>query len=91
MLAHFTGKVSEHLVLVIEFYTEHCSRKDCRDSSFQLNRFFAAHGSRGLEFSTWPFKQLQPLIFCLQSKAVFRLFRSFLLLAIASCVGQTAL
>jgi hypothetical protein len=30
-------------MLVVELNSEHCSRKNNRNSAFELNRFFAAH------------------------------------------------
>lgn len=43
MFAHFTGKMGQNLVLIVQFDPKHCARQYGRDSALQLDRFFTAH------------------------------------------------
>jgi hypothetical protein len=43
MLSHFTGKVRQQLVLVVQFYSKHCAGQNGCNRPLDLNWFFITH------------------------------------------------
>jgi hypothetical protein len=43
MFAHFTGEMSEDLVLIVERNTKHGPRKDSGNRTFEFNRLIITH------------------------------------------------